>query len=46
MDHALNAALLAADVALRGGDKAGLMTFDDVAAHVPAADRGAHGGRS
>jgi uncharacterized protein (DUF58 family) len=29
VDHALNAALLAADVALRGGDKAGLMTFDD-----------------
>jgi uncharacterized protein (DUF58 family) len=28
VDHALNAALLAADVALRGGDKAGLMTFD------------------
>jgi uncharacterized protein (DUF58 family) len=29
VDHALNAALLAADVALRGGDKAGLMVFDD-----------------
>jgi uncharacterized protein (DUF58 family) len=29
VDHALNAALLAADVALRGGDRAGLMTFDD-----------------
>ena len=29
VDHALNAALLAADVALRGGDKAGLMAFDD-----------------
>ncbi len=29
IDHALNAALLAADVALRGGDKAGLMTFDN-----------------
>ncbi len=29
VDHALNAALLAADVAIRGGDKAGLMTFDD-----------------
>ena len=29
IDHTLNAALLAADVALRGGDKAGLMTFDD-----------------
>ena len=30
VDHALNAALLAADVALRGGDKAGMMAFDDV----------------
>jgi uncharacterized protein (DUF58 family) len=30
VDHALNAALLAADVALRGGDRAGLLTFDDV----------------
>jgi uncharacterized protein (DUF58 family) len=29
VDHALNAALLAADVALRGGDRAGLLTFDD-----------------
>lgn len=29
IDHALNAALLAADVALRTGDKAGLMAFDD-----------------
>ncbi|MGZ3454398.1 MAG: DUF58 domain-containing protein [Polyangiales bacterium] len=29
IDHALNAALLAADVALRTGDKAGLMVFDD-----------------
>jgi uncharacterized protein (DUF58 family) len=29
VDHALNAALLTADVALRGGDKAGLMVFDD-----------------
>ncbi len=28
VDHALNAALLTADVALRGGDKAGLMAFD------------------
>ncbi len=28
VDHALNAALLAADVALRGGDKAGILTFD------------------
>jgi len=29
IDRALNAALLAADVAIRGGDKAGLLTFDD-----------------
>jgi uncharacterized protein (DUF58 family) len=29
IDHALNAALLAADVAIRGGDRAGLMAFDD-----------------
>ena len=29
IDHALNAALLTADVALRGGDKAGLMAFDE-----------------
>jgi uncharacterized protein (DUF58 family) len=42
VDHALNAALLAADVALRGGDKAGLMTFDD----VPRAWLTPTGGRS
>ncbi|MBI2396081.1 MAG: DUF58 domain-containing protein [Deltaproteobacteria bacterium] len=30
VDHAINAALLAADVAVRGGDKAGLVVFDDV----------------
>lgn len=29
IDRALSAALLAADVAVRGGDKAGLFTFDD-----------------
>ncbi len=29
IDHALGAALLAADVALRGGDKAGFLAFDD-----------------
>lgn len=28
IDHALGAALLTADVALRGGDRAGLLTFD------------------
>ena len=42
VDHALNAALLAADVALRGGDKAGLMTFDD----SPRAFLRPSGGRS
>jgi uncharacterized protein (DUF58 family) len=30
VDHALNAALLVADVAIRAGDKAGLIAFDDV----------------
>lgn len=29
VDHAINAALLAADVAARAGDKAGLVVFDD-----------------
>jgi uncharacterized protein (DUF58 family) len=29
IDHAMNAALLAADVALRTGDRAGLLVFDD-----------------
>ena len=29
VDHALNATLLVADVALRGGDRAGLLAFDD-----------------
>lgn len=29
VDHALSAALLTADVALRGGDRAGLLAFDD-----------------
>jgi uncharacterized protein (DUF58 family) len=29
LDYVLNAALLTADVALRGGDRAGLMVFDD-----------------
>ena len=45
VDHALNAALLAADVALRGGDKAGLMTFDDAPRALPAAHRRASGRR-
>ena len=35
VDHALNAALLAADVALRGGDKAGHAGVRRRAAHVP-----------
>jgi uncharacterized protein (DUF58 family) len=30
IDRAINAALLTADVALRGGDKAGLMVFDEM----------------
>ena len=42
VDHALNAALLAADVALRGGDKAGLMTFDE----LPRAFLAPSGGRA
>jgi uncharacterized protein (DUF58 family) len=43
VDYALNAALLAADVALRGGDKAGLMTFDELprAFLAPTAGRSA-----
>ncbi len=42
VDHALNAALLAADVALRGGDKAGFLAFDD----APRAYLPPTGGRS
>ena len=45
VDQALNAALLAADVALRGGDKAGLIAFDAVLRRfVPPTGglRGAH----
>jgi len=45
VDHALNAALLAADVALRGGDKAGLMTFDDVPRTWLTPSGGRSGGR-
>jgi uncharacterized protein (DUF58 family) len=45
IDHALNAALLAADVALRGGDKAGLMTFDEVPRQFVAPTGGRAGGR-
>jgi uncharacterized protein (DUF58 family) len=45
VDHALNAALLTADVALRGGDKAGLMAFDDVPRTYLAPTGGRAGGR-
>jgi uncharacterized protein (DUF58 family) len=45
VDHALNAALLAADVALRGGDKAGLMVFDDEPRTFLAPSGGRSGGR-
>src|SRR5258706_6808774 len=45
IDHALNAALLAADVALRGGDKAGLMAFDDLPRTFMPPTGGRAGGR-
>lgn len=45
MDHALNAALLTADVALRGGDKAGLMVFDEAPRHFVPPTGGRAGGR-
>src|SRR5208283_4755917 len=45
VDHALNAALLAADVALRGGDKAGLMVFDDAPKSFVPPTGGGTGGR-
>jgi uncharacterized protein (DUF58 family) len=45
IDHALNAALLAADVALRGGDKAGLMTFDETPRQFVRPTGGRAGGR-
>ncbi len=45
VDHALNAALLAADVALRGGDKAGLMAFDDAPRSFVPPTGGRTGGR-
>jgi uncharacterized protein (DUF58 family) len=45
VDHALNAALLVADVALRGGDKAGLMTFDDAPRTWVTPTGGRSGGR-
>lgn len=45
VDHALNAALLTADVALRGGDKAGLMVFDEVPRRFVPPTGGRAGGR-
>ncbi|HEY8090566.1 MAG TPA: DUF58 domain-containing protein [Polyangiaceae bacterium] len=45
VDHALNAALLAADVALRGGDRAGLMVFDETPRRFVAPTGGRAGGR-
>jgi uncharacterized protein (DUF58 family) len=45
VDHALNAALLAADVALRGGDRAGLLTFDDAPRTFLKPTSGRAGGR-
>lgn len=45
VDRALNAALLTADVALRGGDKAGLMAFDDLPRTFLAPTGGRSGGR-
>ncbi len=45
VDHALNAALLAADVALRGGDKAGFMAFDDEPRAFVRPSGGRAGGR-
>jgi uncharacterized protein (DUF58 family) len=45
VDHALNAALLTADVALRGGDKAGLMVFDEVPRRFVSPTGGRAGGR-
>lgn len=45
IDHALNAALLTADVALRGGDKAGLMVFDESPRRFVPPTGGRAGGR-
>ncbi|MEO7113949.1 MAG: DUF58 domain-containing protein [Polyangiaceae bacterium] len=44
VDHAMNAALLAADVALRGGDRAGMMAFDDAPRTFLAPSGGRTGG--
>jgi uncharacterized protein (DUF58 family) len=45
IDHALGAALLTADVALRGGDKAGLFTFADAPRSFVRPTGGRSGGR-
>jgi uncharacterized protein (DUF58 family) len=45
IDHAINAALLTADVALRGGDKAGLMVFDETPRSFVPPTGGRAGGR-
>jgi uncharacterized protein (DUF58 family) len=45
VDHALAAALLTADVALRGGDRAGLLTFDDRPRNFLRPSGGRSGGR-
>ncbi len=45
VDRALAAALLTADVALRGGDKAGLLTFDDRPRSFLRPSGGRSGGR-
>jgi uncharacterized protein (DUF58 family) len=45
LDHALNAALLTADVALRGGDRAGLLVFDDAPRTFVAPSMGRTAGR-
>lgn len=43
IDHALNAALLTAHVALRGGDRAGLMVFDEIPRHFVRPEGGRAG---
>ncbi|HLK36408.1 MAG TPA: DUF58 domain-containing protein [Polyangiaceae bacterium] len=45
VDHAINAVLLTADVALRGGDKAGLMVFDEAPRRFLPPTGGRQGGR-
>lgn len=45
VDAALNAALLAADVALRGGDRAGLLAFDEAPRVFVRPEGGRHGAR-